>query len=154
MSFEIERRFVVDRDVSALCRGGTRITQGYLWAEGGANLRVRLCGDGGLLTLKGPRDGCIRREIEVPIAVERARQLLDGLDPAQLIHKTRYRIDCDGIEWTLDVFDGDLAGLVIAEVELSAPDQPITMPEWLGREITGEAAFGNSTLARLRRAAA
>ncbi|MGE5504067.1 MAG: CYTH domain-containing protein [Actinomycetota bacterium] len=154
MSFEIERRFVVDRDVSALCRAGTRITQGYLWAEGGANLRVRLCDKGGLLTLKGPRDGIVRREVEVAIPAERARLLLDSLDPGQLIHKTRYLVDHAGMEWMVDVFDGDLAGLVIAEVELDHPQQPVALPDWLGREITGEARFGNSSLARLRSAAA
>ena len=46
------------------------------------------------------------------------------------------------------MFAGALTGLVIAELETS-DDVPVAkLPPWLGREITGESAFYNASLAR------
>jgi CYTH domain-containing protein len=36
---------------------------------------------------------------------------------------------------------------VIAEVELERDDQPVAIPPWCVREITGEGAFSNAALA-------
>jgi adenylate cyclase len=47
----------------------------------------------------------------------------------------------------VDVFDGPLAGLVIAEVELPAPDHPLRIPPWAVREVTHDHAYANAALA-------
>ncbi|MGE5504872.1 MAG: CYTH domain-containing protein [Actinomycetota bacterium] len=150
MPYEIERRFVVDGDVSALCRDGTHIVQGYLWTGKGANLRVRLTDDGAFLTAKGPKRGCVRTEIEKRIPEQQARRMLDAIDPHRLVRKTRYHVDHCGTQWVVDVFDDELAGLVIAEVELDDPTQPLALPDWVGPEVTNDPRYGNSALACAR----
>jgi adenylate cyclase len=57
-------------------------------------------------------------------------------------------VEASGLEWEIDVFAGDNAGLVIAEIELRDGAQEISRPSWLGEEITGEARYYNSSLAR------
>ena len=53
----------------------------------------------------------------------------------------------DVFTWEVDVFEGRNAGLVIAEVELSYPNQLVALPAWVGREITADERYGNSTIA-------
>jgi CYTH domain-containing protein len=48
----------------------------------------------------------------------------------------------------VDVFTADNEGLVIAEVELNREKQPFTSPNWLGKEVTGEAKYYNSQLSK------
>ena len=49
--------------------------------------------------------------------------------------------------WEVDEFEGGLAGLVLAEIELPNIDHEVILPEWLGMEITGLHQWSNSTLA-------
>jgi adenylate cyclase len=147
MAIEIERRFLVHQDVSGFCIFGQRIVQGYIPAGGTAKIRIRVVGSKGFLTIKSKRVGCARTEIEREISVEAAWSLLKKVDPDTLIEKVRYKVPHDGLTWEVDVFEGRNAGLVIAEVELSHPDQSVTLPSWVGREITADDRYGNSTLA-------
>jgi len=149
MAIEIERRFLVHQDVSSFCIFGQRIVQGYISAGGTTKIRIRVMGSKGFLTIKSKRVGCARTEIEWEISVEAAWSLLKKVDPDTLIEKVRYKVLHDGLTWEVDVFEGRNAGLVIAEVELSHPDQLVTLPSWVGREITAEDRYGNSTLAVL-----
>jgi CYTH domain-containing protein len=63
-----------------------------------------------------------------------------------LIDKSRYLIDYEGHTFEVDEFYGDNEGLVMAEVELSAVDEAVALPTWIGREVTGEKRFYNSHL--------
>jgi CYTH domain-containing protein len=148
MSLEIERRFIVTGDVRHLCRDGDRIIQGYLPADGPQTVRVRLRGDTGFLTIKGPRQGCVRVENEWEIDPHLAWQVLCWSCSGAILRKTRYCIRHAGFDWELDVFEGRHAGLVIAEVELASADQPVSLPDWVGPEITGDRRYSNSSLAR------
>jgi len=158
MAIEIERRFLV-RDAHAVNFGlGTagryRIRQGYLGWIDALRVRVRVitdCSDQptAVLTLKDRRYGICREEHEVPLALDRAEQILGRLPPPRIICKTRHRL-CygDGPVWSIDYFEGPNAGLIIAEVELVDPEQRIKLPPWVGEEITLDPRYGNSTLAR------
>lgn len=148
MAVEIERRFLVREDIRRLCRDGVRIVQGYLPSDGAHTLRVRLAGTQGTLTMKSRRQGRCREEVEYPIAAETAVELLLQRCDGGLVEKIRYRVCHDDLCWEVDVFEGENAGLVIAEVELNHPDQPVSMPGWVGTEVTHVAAYGNSSLAR------
>jgi CYTH domain-containing protein len=75
-----------------------------------------------------------------------ANRLLSRLPADRIIHKTRYYLEHCGGLWEVDYFDGPLNGLVIAEIELLAPDQTVVLPDWVGREITEDHRFGNSSL--------
>lgn len=149
MPIEIERKFLVrddgwrDAAVSA-----TRMRQGYLCLDPGRTVRVRLAGDRAWLTIKGPGDGPARTEYEYPIPPDDAAVLLDRLCHPGQIDKTRHRIPCGGLVFEVDVFHGDNAGLVLAEVELPATDTVVDHPLWLGEEVTGDPRYFNAYLAK------
>jgi CYTH domain-containing protein len=147
MAIEIERRFLVHQDVSGFCIFGQRIVQGYMPAGGTAKIRIRVAGSKGFLTIKGKRVGNSRTELEREISVATARSMLKRVNANTLIEKVRYKVCHDGFTWEVDVFEGRNTGLIIAEVELSYPDQPVALPVWVGREITTDERYGNSTLA-------
>lgn len=104
-------------------------------------------GDRGYLTIKGTRVGNSRPEFERAISTATAWSMLTRVDQNTLIKKVRYKVAHEGFTWEVDVFEGRNAGLVIAEVELSYPDQPVALPTWVGREITADKRYGNSILA-------
>lgn len=152
---EYERRFLVE-DLSVL-RGVEdydEIDQAYLWAEGGYAVRVRGIWDKdadseqaqAFLTLKGPRANASRYEVEVPIALDHARQLV-ALAP-QSVRKKRYGIISEGNPWVVDVFEGSNKGLVIAEFEASRTAvENLKKPWWAGEEVTEDPRFNNEALA-------
>ncbi|MCM8734207.1 CYTH domain-containing protein [Azospirillum sp. A1-3] len=148
MALEIERRFLVRKDVRHLCRDGVRILQGYLPSDGASTVRVRIAEDRATLTIKSLKRGACRDEVEHPLALDFACQLLLHGCEGRVIEKTRYRHCQDGLCWEIDVFHGDNAGLVIAEVELDTPDQMVPLPDWIGAEVTTLRAYGNSALSR------
>ncbi len=49
--------------------------------------------------------------------------------------------------WEVDEFEGGLAGLILAEIEMPDIDYGVVLPEWLGVELTGLHQWSNSTLA-------
>ena len=65
----------------------------------------------------------------------------------ETIRKTRYLVPHQSHLFEVDVFSGKLQGLVIAEVELSADDEQLDLPIWIGEEVTGDPRFYNSDLA-------
>ncbi len=151
MGVEIERRFLASPQVLPLCGGqGRSIVQGYLWVGSGGNARIRLEGERAVLTCKGPKTGCARRETEIPIPPEDAAGLLAAMPPQTLIRKTRHSLKVGGMEWCVDVFGGRHRGLIIAEIELDHPAQVFLRPDWVLREITWDARYGNSSLALSR----
>ena len=61
--------------------------------------------------------------------------------------KCRHGLDLPGGDWVLDVFEGGNAPLLVAEVELEHPDQPVDLPAWCVRELTGRRDLSNAALA-------
>jgi adenylate cyclase len=148
MALEIERRFLVNGQAwHAHQRSHAELRQGYLTSSAdGLTLRVRSDGQGSAwLTLKLPAAGMARQEFEYTIPEADAVALLDQCPVA--LSKCRYGLDLPGGDWVLDVFAGDNAPLVIAEVELLSADQPVPIPPWCCQEITGVRAFSNAALA-------
>jgi adenylate cyclase len=64
-----------------------------------------------------------------------------------VIEKTRTRVPHASHVWEVDEFDGENLGLIIAEVELSSPDEEVALPPWVGTEVTGDPRYYNSNLA-------
>ncbi len=144
MALEIERRFLV-ADTSCLdCLEGDPVIQAYL-ARGNATVRIRIIRERAWLTIKGP-GRLERREYEYSIPLADALDLLE-LTLLGRIEKTRYQLHYQGDSWIVDCFHGNHEGLIIAEIELADPNQPISLPPWLGREITHEAGWSNAELA-------
>ena len=103
----------------------------------------------GVLTIKGRSlDGISRPEWEKEIPLGDALDLFP-LCAGGDIDKTRYIVPCgEGRAFEVDEFHGENEGLVMAEIELGAPDEPFARPEWLGEEVTGDKRFYNSYLTK------
>ena len=111
-------------------------------------MRVRIRGERGYLTIKGPSadGGLSRYEFEMEIPLADARDLLAICEPG-VIEKTRFLVRADdGHIFEVDEFYGDNEGLVMAEVELRSADEPYVKPDFIGREVTGDRRFYNSHL--------
>src|SRR3546814_10078447 len=89
-------------------------------------------------------DVCSSDLVEVPIPAADAEELL-ALRQGAVIEKQRYRVPFGGLVWDVDVFGGENAGLVIAEVEVPAADHAVALPAWAGTEVTGDARDRKST---------
>ena len=146
MGEEIERKFLVVGDRWRERATGTLFRQGFLSTEPVRTVRVRVAGERAWLTIKGKTVGASRTEYEYPIPVEDGQHMLDTLCKRPLIEKTRYALDAGSHTWEIDVFEGDNAGLVVAEIELGAEDEPFEKPAWLGEEVTHDPSYFNSNL--------
>ena len=143
MGREIERKFLV---TGWKRRKGTRLTQGYLYAGKDKSVRVRLEDGRGTVTIKGPTRGSERAEYEYSIPAVDARELLHTLCEKPLIEKTRSRVRFQGLLWEVDEFYGDNKGLIVAEVELKRASQKVSLPPWVGKEVTRDARYLNANL--------
>ena len=123
------------------------IRQSYLTAAPGITTRVRQIGDRTVLTYKTVRIGISRGEIEVPITADVAAWLF-AVCPFPAIEKQRHLVIHMDATWEIDVFLGRHQGLVVAEIEMAHPFQTVTLPDWIGREVTNDPKFKNSRLYR------
>lgn len=146
MGVEIERKFLPCSDGWRSLGQPVLLRQGYLSLDPARVVRVRIEGDLGWLTIKGPSVGARRGEWEYPIPVQDAAELLDSLCQQPIIEKYRHRIVFDTMVWEVDEFLGANAGLVVAEIELRSEDQAFAKPDWVGLEVTGDARYYNSSL--------
>ena len=147
---EIERKFLVSDDsYRQLAHRSYRIKQGYICSGHGHTVRVRLRDGQGFLTIKGPSPdgGLSRYEFEKEITAEEAAQLFSLCQPG-IIDKRRYLVAAaDGHTFEVDEFYGDNQGLVVAEVELAAPDEHYAKPPFIGKEVTADRRYSNAHLA-------
>ena len=148
MPMEIERKFIVDTRCLGELPAGKRYRQGYLPAAGNTSVRARICDDAAWLTIKGKTVGASRLEFEYPIPVADAEGILDSLCEGSIIDKTRHLVEHAGHTWEVDVFAGDNAGLVIAEVELESDDEAVEVPGWAIEEVTQDPRYYNANLVR------
>ena len=144
---EIERKFLV---VGQSWREGATVellSQGYLPTTDECSVRVRIAGEQAFLTIKGPPIEGARAEFEYPVPVGHAASMLRQFCQGRTIAKRRYSLSHDGRIWTVDAFEGALAGLLLAEVELDHVGQVVNLPPWLGAEVTDDPRYLNSALA-------
>jgi len=149
MAQEIERKFLVASEFKSLATKSTRITQGYLSSVLERTVRIRINGDKGFITIKGAGSdsGMSRFEWEKEISVEDAKELLKICEPG-VIDKTRYLVPAGKHTFEIDEFYGENEGLVVAEIELAAENEPFEKPAFLGQEVTGDAKYYNSMLSK------
>ena len=145
---EIERKYLLhDLPADLDTDNGKNIQQGYLGLEEGRHVRVRTKGSKFFLTVK-IGEGIVRTEYEVEIS----KQQFDALWPAtegRRLEKVRYIYPLDQYEMEIDVYAGELAPLVVAEVEfpsLKASEQFVP-PVFVSEEVSGNPLFINIRLA-------
>ena len=146
---EIERKFLVKKG-DAFKRAAfscSHIKQGYIPCDN-ATVRIRLRKseeqEEAFLTIKGQSvdGGLSRYEFEKPITMDEAENLL-RLCRGGVIDKHRYLVKSGEHTFEVDEFHGDNEGLLMAEVELSNPDEPFKKPDFIGPEVTGDRRFYN-----------
>ena len=109
--------------------------------------RLRRRNEQYILTYKARISDDTSLELEWSVEEGMAQRLLSK-GPFPSVEKTRYVLaGSDGLTWEIDEFEGALAGLVLAEVELSSSSQVVTLPPWVGQEITGLRSWSNRALA-------
>jgi len=148
MAREIERKYLLRSDAwRARADRQVHYRQGYLANTRHCCVRVRVGGDAAHVTVKGATVGVSRLEFEYPVPLEDARVMLRELCQGSVVEKTRYIVRHLGQDWEVDVFEGDNAGLAIAEIELEDEAQAVTLPNWVGEEVSHDVRYYNSNLA-------
>jgi adenylate cyclase len=145
---EVERKWLVTELPELTGLKGKEVVQGYIAVTAeGTEVRVRQKGDKYFQTIKSD-GGLVRGEIEI----ELTKAQYDDLWPAtagRRLEKTRYEIALDGAKIELDIYKGDLTGLVVAEVEFPSvrDSERFPQPTWFGSEVTEDKRYKNKNLA-------
>lgn len=144
---EVERKFLVPDRPDLGGAESDEIEQGYLAIGSDGEVRLRRKGEKLLLTAKRG-SGISRDEAEVELEGE-AFERLWPLTEGRRLHKRRYVIPHGDLMIEVDVYEGDLEGLVVAEVEFvsEAQARAFEPPDWIGAEVTGDERYLNETLA-------
>jgi len=146
---ELERKFLVASLPAGIDPVSSHISQGYLViGRDGSEVRVRRRGDRTVLTVK-QGSGLMRREVEIEISPADFDRLWPLTEGAR-IEKRRHEIGLGGgLVLELDVYEGALQGLLVAEVEFPdvAAAERFIAPDWLGTEVTDDDAYKNRRLA-------
>ncbi|MCO5064104.1 MAG: CYTH domain-containing protein [Rhizobiaceae bacterium] len=148
MAKEIERKFLVCSDawrdrVSKVIA----IRQFYLSIASDRSTRVRISdGASARLTFKFGSNLRERDEYEYPIPLDEARAL-QAFSIGSVIENVRHHVRFGGYVYEVDVFASDLEGLIVAELETPDPVAINALPEWIGREVTGDQRYSNAVLA-------
>lgn len=147
MATEIERKFlVVTDDWRRESDAGVAYRQGYLIGCSTCSVRVRLAGGQAWLNIKSATMSVARREYDYPIPVRDGNEMLAELCHKPLIEKVRYRVRVGAHVWEVDCFQGENAGLVVAEIELNDPQEHFTLPSWVGHEVSHLLRYYNVSL--------
>lgn len=144
---EIERKYLISRLPENLSQYQCKkIAQGYICTN--PVVRIRKSDDEYYLTYKG-KGLMAREEYNLPLTQEGYEHMLPKID-GRLIEKSRYLIPLEGkLTAELDIFEGDLAPLIIVEVEFDSLDAANSFipPEWFGEDVTESRKYHNSNLA-------
>ena len=97
------------------------------------------------VTVKGPSVGGTRYEVEREIDARIAAELIKR--GGEVVIKNRYSVWIAEDGWSVDVFGGLNAPLIVAEAERSGPVTNLTIPKFCVTEITDQARFNNDGLA-------
>jgi adenylate cyclase len=144
---EVERKFLVSDRPDLHGTESDEIEQGYLAIGKDGEVRLRRKGEKLLLTAK--RGGGISRD-EAEVGLDReAFERLWPLTEGRRLHKRRHVLPAGDLSIELDVYEGDLEGLVVAEIEFETEDEARAFepPDWIGDEVTGDDRYLNETLA-------
>ena len=145
---EIERKFLVAEMPDLAAAKAVEIRQGYVTRpEDSIEVRLRQKGENYFLTIKSG-SGMVRGEHESEIS----RDTFETLWPAAsaTVDKVRWTGSLDdGSVFELDVFSGDLAPLVVVEVEFDTVEaaHAFVPPAWFGRDVSGDKAYSNKVMA-------
>lgn len=159
---EIERKFAISlnslekiKDSLPLI-GKLEITQAYLEITDEREVRIRKTEKDGQLSyectvktkLDNDNNGLVRGEVTEIITAEQFDEAMRS-HIGNIINKTRLMFDLDGNTLEVDVYQGDLEGLLSAEIEFNSTEasENFETPAWLNHEVTDRKDFKNQQLA-------
>lgn len=147
MGKEIERKFLLAKGTSIPIPAGykkLKIKQGYIFAEKGKHLRIRLYKDKAVIGLKYT-SGPIRDEYEYEIPMKDAKEMYAKC--TMKLEKNRLTFKRFKETYDVDTFPN---GIQFVEVEFNSikDSKKWVKPHWIGKEITGESKFSNIALAK------
>lgn len=148
MAVEIEHKFLLAnngwrKDVQKTIK----YKQGYLSSQPTSSIRVRISDQHAWLNIKSATIGTSRLEFEYEIPLADAEIIINTLCGRPLIEKSRHFIRMDNFVWEIDEFEGENAGLIVAEIELAKQGENFPKPNWLGHEVTHDLRYYNNNLA-------
>ncbi len=153
MAKEIERKFLVregirESGIDEMSSDSMEIRQYYLVSSKDAAVRLRDQDDGShpILTVKTGGNGISCDEFEFRVAHSQYEQHLADRKGIEIV-KTRFIVPHGGRRWEVDVFRGDLEGLVVAELECDDAAEVTDLPDWVGEEVTYDSRYKNAVLA-------
>ncbi|MBO4988126.1 MAG: CYTH domain-containing protein [Lachnospiraceae bacterium] len=143
---EIERKFTVKELPDLSNYEYKKLTQAYLNTD--PVIRIRREDEKYVLTYKG-KGLLAREEHNLPLNAESFEHLLPKAD-GLIISKTRYLIPYENYLIELDIFAGDLAPLIMAEVEFESEDEAhaFVPPSWFDKDVTQDKRYHNSNLSK------
>ncbi|MGB2397530.1 MAG: CYTH domain-containing protein [Flavobacteriaceae bacterium] len=148
---EIERKFLVtSQDFKKAAFKQSAIHQGYLSTDPERTVRIRIVDQLAFLTVKGKGSlsGMSRFEWETEIPKKDAAELLKRCLSSPIVKK-RYFVKHGVHVFEVDVFEGIHQGLTIAEIELKSENEKVLLPNWIGKEVTGDKRYYNSFISSI-----
>lgn len=143
---EIERKFkLLSLPGNLESYPSYEIEQAYL--SNSPTVRIRKSGSKYTLTYKSGA-GMDHAEYNLPLTEEAYYHLLEKHD-GNIITKRRYKIPYEGLTIELDIFSGDMEGLIFAEVEFESVEDANSFvpPAWFGDDVTDNPHYRNSFMA-------
>lgn len=147
MAIEIERKYIVaDDSWRSMATESKHFCQYYLSTDPDRTIRVRIIDDTtAYITIKSRNRGIARGEWEFAIPVDDAISM-KHLHVGRVISKCRYIVPFAGHTWEVDIFEESLSGLALAEIELATADTSFDIPPFIGREVSDDIRYYNSSL--------
>jgi len=143
---EIERKFLFAGEQWPRVERTILIRQGYLASRDNVVCRVRQKDDQYFLSVKALIDVTSNFDFEYEIPAVDGDVMLQKLCDRPPLSKRRHHVLHNDMLWEIDQFDGQNAGLVVAEIELPSADTVLDLPAWAGREVTDDYRYRNSNL--------
>ena len=142
MTLEIERKFLVANDSwkNSVVRSA-RIRDGLIANNKGHKARVRIANDVATIAVKSRRSGLARTEFEYVIPNSDAEEMLRIMCEGNVLDKAQHFVSHAGNTWQVDVYEELLDGVVLAEIELTDADEKLTLPDWIGAEVTADPTY-------------
>lgn len=143
---EIERKFLTKHipfDITVYpCK---QLSQAYISFS--PTIRIRQSDDAYILTVKG-KGHLAREEFELPLTKADYDKLFEKTE-GTLVVKKRYLVPVEGgYTAEVDVYEGELEGLMTTEVEFPSLEaaEGFMAPDWFGRDVSEEKAYKNTSL--------
>lgn len=147
---EIERKFLVKANAIENVTDTLELIQGYLVKNEKGTVRIRIETENGkqskaFLMSKTKIDDMSNNETVDEISTNNAYTLIENFS-VKLIKKKRHIRYVGGKKWEIDVFEQPNKGFMLAEIELQSADEQFELPDWIDREVTGEAQYYNANM--------